>query len=164
MKLLNAMGMIGLLLLAAGCGQSEPVDFKDGATLEKPLTPIRWLTNYEEALNEARVQNRQVLLVFTGLDWSEPCQKLQDQVLLTPEFADYSAENLILVKVDFPMHVRQPPQMVAHHKALFQNLELEEFPAMVLLNSDGVEVARLETTVPDEFKSFRAWFESVEEP
>ncbi len=157
-------GILGLVWLMAGCGPSEPIQREAAPVPSETSPPIRWLKSYEEALDEGRMQNKRVLLVFTGLDWSDACREFQDKVLLTPGFANFAAENLILVKIDFPMHTRQPPEMATHHETLSHNFDIEEFPTLVLLNPDGTESARLEEPVPDDFSILRAWLEGSGEP
>jgi thioredoxin-related protein len=60
-----------------------------------------WKTNLNEALKEASVQGKQVLLFFTAGNDCDNCGKLQQQVLDTPEFLSYAKEHYVMVKQDF---------------------------------------------------------------
>ena len=70
---------------------------------------LTWLTNYEEAVNQARTQNKPLLLFFTGTGWCGACARLEKEALNTPEFAQIVAYNqFIFVKVDFPRNQSVP--------------------------------------------------------
>ena len=64
-----------------------------------------WLTDYKKAQQEAKDNNKFVLLDFTGSDWCGWCKKFDKEVLLQPEFKDFARDNLVVVELDFPREV-----------------------------------------------------------
>ena len=99
-----------------------------------------WKTNFNETKQEAVSQNKPILLVFSGSDWCAPCIKLDKNIWQSAEFKKYSAENLVLERVDFPK--KKQNQLEAQIKK--QNQDLAEiynkdgvFPLVLLLDQTG---------------------------
>ena len=53
-----------------------------------------WSTNYDDVLNQAKLQKQLVLLFFHGSDWFPPCIQLQKKVLHNPAFIDSAVVSL----------------------------------------------------------------------
>jgi len=105
-----------------------------------------WKTNFEEAKKEALVQNKKILLVFSGSDWCGPCIKLDKNVWQSEEFKSYASTNYVLVRADFPK--KKTNQLALEVKN--QNLLLAEkynkegfFPLVVLLNSSDKVLGKM---------------------
>jgi thiol-disulfide isomerase/thioredoxin len=89
------------------------------------------------ALDEARQENKIVLLDFTGSDWCGWCQKLEAESLGKPEFINYSAKYLVTIIVDFPMHHDIPADVKANNEALKKKFGVEGFPTLIALSPAG---------------------------
>jgi thiol-disulfide isomerase/thioredoxin len=89
------------------------------------------------ALEEAKKENKLVLLDFTGSDWCGWCMKLEADSLGKPEFIDYAAKYLMTVVVDFPMHRTLPEDVKNANKALKSQYGVEGFPTLIALSPDG---------------------------
>jgi protein disulfide-isomerase len=61
-----------------------------------------WLTDYDQALAQAKQENKKVLIDFTGSTWCPPCIQMHKEVLTQKEFIDYAGKNLVLLLVDLP--------------------------------------------------------------
>jgi protein disulfide-isomerase len=94
------------------------------------------------ALNQARSENKLVLLAFTGSDWCGWCIKFDRDVLSTDKFAGYAKSKLVLVKVDFPSHKKQEAALKQANQELKNRFGVNGFPTFVLLNSAGKELGR----------------------
>ncbi len=99
-----------------------------------------WLTSLEEAKTLASTENKLILINFAGSDWCLPCAKLERDLFNTEEFLDYSKQNLILLKADFP--VKRKNQLSETQKQ--HNYKLAEtynkqgtFPVVVIINDKG---------------------------
>lgn len=96
--------------------------------------------NVEQATETARVENKNVLLVFTGSDWCKPCILLKRDVLGAPEFKEYAEENLVLCNLDFPFQKKNKPskeiQAYNDEKAAKYNPE-GHFPRVILLDQEA---------------------------
>lgn len=101
-----------------------------------------WGTDYEQALEQARQENRYVLMDFTGSDWCGWCIKLDREVFSKQAFKDFAEENLVLVEVDFPRR-RKPPQSVREQNdKLKKEFGIRGFPTIIMLNPDGRKIAQ----------------------
>ena len=78
------------------------------------------------------MENKKVLLCFTGSDWCNDCKNLQAEVLKTPEFSKYAATNFVLVQIDL-----LSSEESAAKEALVEKYEIRGWPTLVLLNSQG---------------------------
>lgn len=95
---------------------------------------VRWLTNYEEAVQQSKSSSKPLLLFFTGSDWCGWCNKLEDEAFNTPDFADAAGNRFIFLKLDFPLYVAQDPQLKAQNKQLQQKFDVRSFPTVVLVD------------------------------
>ena len=102
-----------------------------------------WLTDYKKAQQEAKTNNKLLLLNFTGSDWCGWCIKLDKEVFSKPEFKDYANKNLVLVEVDFPRGKSQGSDIKKQNGELAEQYQIEGFPTIVVLDGDGKKVGLL---------------------
>ena len=98
---------------------------------------LTWETNLEKALQDAKAENKAVLVNFTGSDWCIWCQRLSKEVFSKSEFEDYAEDNLILVKIDFPQNIEQSAETKTYNYHLAQKFGVEGYPTIFLLKSNG---------------------------
>jgi thiol-disulfide isomerase/thioredoxin len=103
---------------------------------------LSWGTDLPVALNQARSENKLVLIDFTGSDWCGWCIKFDHDVLSTDKFASYAKSKIVLVKLDFPRHKKQDAALKQANQQLSQRFGVDGFPTFVLLNSAGRELGR----------------------
>jgi thioredoxin-related protein len=103
---------------------------------------LSWGTDLPAALNQARSENKMVLLDFTGSDWCSWCIKFEHDVLSTGKFAGYAKSKLVLVKLDFPSHKEQDAALKQANQEIKNRFGVNGFPTFVLLNSAGRELGR----------------------
>jgi protein disulfide-isomerase len=101
-----------------------------------------WLEDFEAAKALAAAQKRHMLLDFTGSDWCGWCIKLDKEVFEKPDFKAFSAQKLVLVKLDFPQRKAQDQKTKAQNASLQKKFRAEGFPTIVLLDPSGVELKR----------------------
>jgi thiol-disulfide isomerase/thioredoxin len=100
--------------------------------------PGKWLTNENEAINQAAQQGKVILVDFDA-DWCSWCTKMHNEVLSRDRFKEFAAANLILLRMDCPMpESRRSPAAVA----LLNRCNVTVFPTLLLMKSDGEEIAR----------------------
>lgn len=105
-----------------------------------PAAELTWLTDLPRAQEQARKENKMVLMNFTGSDWCSWCFKLKRDIFSTPEFAEYAGKNLVLVEVDFPRRKKLSPEQKKANQALQAKYKAGGFPTLVALSSAGKEV------------------------
>jgi protein disulfide-isomerase len=113
------------------------------ATLsEKRVSELPWAADLPKALEQAKAENKIVLLDFTGSDWCVWCIKFDDDVLSKPEFANYAKTNLVMVMLDFPNAIKQSEALKKSNQELQAKFKVDGFPTYVALTSDGKEIGR----------------------
>jgi thioredoxin-related protein len=112
-------------------------------------------TNFARSADLAKQTNRPLLLAFIGTDWSVSSLKLDREVFDQAEFADNSKYNFLLCKVHFYQTQERAPETIRQNEQLANRYKVEEFPTVVVLNPDGVELGRL-GYIPGGVKPFAA--------
>ena len=120
-----------------------------------PMQPVKvepldvWLTDFDEARAEARRQAKDVLVLFTGTDWSPPAKRFQQEVALAPEFLRTVQESYVLLRLDFPRSTTvQPLETRAKNEVWRERFAVTEYPTLLVLNSNGDELARVDLAKP----------------
>ena len=136
------------LVVFTGCGQSETVDTSSAQTDQTvssdqtapgQVSPSKpgWITSYEQGQQEAKANNKLVLLNFTGSDWCGWCILLDREVFSKPQFKEYASKNLVLVEVDFPKTKQISETIRRQNIQLAQQYQIQGFPTIIVLNGDG---------------------------
>lgn len=107
-----------------------------------------WLTDFKEAQEQAKQGNKPILLDFTGSDWCGWCVKLDKDTFSQPAFQEFAKEHLVLMEVDFPKSKSQSPETAAQNNDLKDKFGVRGFPTLVLLGSDGKELAKRSGYLP----------------
>jgi len=105
-----------------------------------------WITDFEEAKELALKNNKPIVLVFSGSDWCAPCMKLDKQVFDTEGFKEYSLENYVLLKADFPQRKKNKlsKEQQEHNNQLAEKYNKNGFfPLVIVLDSKGKSLGSL---------------------
>ena len=97
---------------------------------------------YDEALSQAKAENKKVLLDFTGSDWCPYCQDLDHEVLSSQAFQAFSVEHFIFVVVDFPRQTALPDDIRDQNEMLRKKYGVDGYPTLLVADSDGRELGR----------------------
>ena len=107
---------------------------------------LEWLTDLAKAKSQAKAENKLVLMDFTGSDWCPPCKALKKNVFSSEEFATFAKANLVLVEVDFPhtksVMEKQSAELKKANEALSTKFDIESFPTVVILSSNGKQLSK----------------------
>ncbi len=101
-----------------------------------------WLTDLSKAQAEAKTEHKMVFMDFTGSNWCPPCKALHKNVLTSKEFVDFAKENLVLVLVDFPRPNHLPADQQKANDALLRKFDVEGYPTVVVLDSNGKQLSK----------------------
>ena len=119
-----------------------------------------WGTDYQAALEEAKKEKKMVLLSFTASDWDYKSIQFDKLIATKPAFIQYARKNLILVEVDFPMRKKQDPNLQSQNLDLLKQYGADHlFPAVILLNASGQEIARQTGYIANEVEPVIKWIE-----
>jgi len=119
------LAVVLLMMIFAGCKSSTTND------------DLNWQENLESALQQAKQENKAVLVNFTGSDWCIWCKRLSDEVFSKSEFEDFADKKLILVELDFPRSIEQTTETKIYNNNLAQRFGVQGFPTILLFNSSG---------------------------
>lgn len=103
------------------------------------FSQANWTTNYEKAIVKAKAEKKPILLLFTGSDWCPPCKRLHKAIFDSKEFEEYSKDNLILIKADFPKRKgnKLPIEQQKYNNNLTQKFGIRGFPTTLILDTNG---------------------------
>lgn len=99
-----------------------------------------WRTDFKKAQDEAKAENKLILLKFSGSDWCLPCIRMEKEVFSQPTFSDFASKHLEMVNADFPRLKKNAlaKNIENQNDALAEQYDKEgHFPYTVLLNADG---------------------------
>ncbi len=106
---------------------------------EPPAPTIRWETNLEASIVQARTAHRPVLVDF-GAAWCAACEELLHQTFSVDDVRR-EAERFTAVKVD----ATEPTPAI---EALQTRYHVQGLPTVLLINSEGREVDRVTQFIP----------------
>lgn len=101
-----------------------------------------WLTNYDEAVSQAKAQNKPILVDFTGSDWCGWCIKLDKEIFSKAEFESWAAKKVVLLKLDFPRKAGQSAAEKAANAKLSEKYGVQGFPTILVIDATGKELGR----------------------
>lgn len=104
-----------------------------------------WQTNYQTAAEQARAEQKAMIIVFSGSDWCAPCIKLDRAVWQSDAFAKAS-ENWVIYKADFPKKKQNqlPNELKAQNEKLAEKYNPNGiFPLVVMIHADGKILGQL---------------------
>lgn len=103
----------------------------------------KWQTDFKKAQQEAKANNKLLLVDFTGSDWCGWCIKLNREVFSQPEFKEYASKNLILLAIDFPRRKEQSVALKKQNVQMAEEYQIQGFPTIIVLNGDGRKIGEL---------------------
>ncbi len=110
--------------------------------------PAVWETDFAAAADQARARKCHVLILYTGSDWCAWCHKMEAEVYSQPEFAKYSHDKFVLLKLDYPRHTPQPDDIKNQNAELLHRYNVRGFPSIVLADAKGNALGRIDGYQP----------------
>lgn len=133
LKIIMALMLLGFTFIACAESNAQPANDETG---------LIWHENIETAVEVAKVENKDILINFTGSDWCPWCIKLSDEVFTQKEFAEYAKENLVLVRLDFPRYKKLSEEAQEYNQQQASKYGVRGFPTVILLDSNGKPVGQ----------------------
>jgi len=125
---------------------AAPGGSKDPAVMASPYQGGHWFTDFHEALEEAENTDKRVLALFTGSDWCPPCQRFETEVAHDEDFAKVFSPYFVFVKVDWLRNTPQPAAASAEVDRLRNEYDIEYYPTLKILDSQGEELDEVDWT------------------
>ena len=129
--------LLAVFFAAVSMGQAE-------AQIAHAPTNVGWERSINHAIDQSESSGKPIMLVFSGSDWCSYCQRLEHEVLQTPEFKTWSSNNVIKVMVDFPQYYNLSADVARQNQRLKQYFEkhLRGYPTVLMITSDGSIIGR----------------------
>ena len=96
-----------------------------------------WLISYRAAREKASAEKKDLLLLFTGSDWIDICEKFDAEICNDEAFFKTASENFVPVRLDFPKEKQQPDALKAQNQVLMGNYRVQGFPTVMLTDDTG---------------------------
>lgn len=110
----------------------------DSANKEASKHYEGWGRDFNAAQEQAKAENKSMLVLFTGSDWCPPCQNLHDSVLTSSEFADKVPNQLITVVCDNPRNASLvSPEERKQYQTLSTKYKVSGVPSLFLIDAEG---------------------------
>jgi protein disulfide-isomerase len=106
--------------------------------------PAVWETELGAAMDQARAKRCHVLILYTGSDWCSWCKKMDAEVYSQSEFAKYSHDKFVLLKLDYLRHSPQPEAVRSQNAEMLQRYDVHGFPFAVIVDVNGNAIGRFE--------------------
>jgi protein disulfide-isomerase len=109
---------------------------------EPPPIKTKYLISFEAALVAAKKTHKTIIAYFSGSDWDPWTQKLDADVLETDLFRHWAAENVILVRIDFPKVKKLSSFVKAQNEKLRIKYNISRSPSFAFIDPSGLAFAR----------------------
>jgi len=110
--------------------------------LSAPLKADEWMTSFAEAQAKAQESKKPLVMLFTGSDWCPPCKMMEKEVFSSEQFEDYAADNLVLLKLDFPRSKQLPEEQMKQNEELAKKFGVTGFPTVLVMSPEGKEMGK----------------------
>ncbi len=104
--------------------------------------PEGWTDSFTEGIEQARRENKMLLLNFTGSDWCTWCIKLESTIFSTSEFKDWSEKNMVKVFLDFPSRINLSEETMNQNQQLQRFFGVRGYPTLMLLDSNLIPLLK----------------------
>ena len=91
---------------------------------------------------ECRAENKLLLVDFTGSDWCGWCMKLASEVFSKDAFKNEAPKKFVLVELDYPREKKQSDELKKQNKELQAKYQIHGYPTILVLDPEGVVVAK----------------------
>jgi thiol:disulfide interchange protein len=106
--------------------------------------PALWETDLGAAMEQAKARKCHILVLYTGSDWCPWCKKMDAEVYSQPEFARYSHEKFVLLKLDYLRHTPQSDAARTQNTEMQQRYNVHGFPDVVIVDTNGNALTRID--------------------
>lgn len=96
-----------------------------------------WISDFEAAKEQAKKENKALLVDFTGSDWCPPCKKLHQEIFSKSSFIKGAQKDFVLVELDFPRKAKISDKLKKQNEKLAKKYKVRGFPTVLLMDANG---------------------------
>ena len=100
------------------------------------FSQLQKFDKWEEAQAISKKENKNILVVFTGSNWCEPCKRMEEKTFKNPDFINFANEHLVIFEVDLRAPIRGDSENYKNYKIYSEKYNNQQFPVLFLLNKD----------------------------
>ena len=109
-----------------------------------------WHLRLKDARTEASKENKPILIVFSGPDWSSASKKFESSVLKSKEFSSSVRPVVVGLYIQHFVNTSAPEEQVSANQSLRKALAVPTvYPCTVVLASDGKKILGIIPGAPD---------------
>lgn len=102
-----------------------------------------WTNDFEAAKKQAVLEQKSLLINFTGSDWCSWCKRLHKEVFDHDHFKEGVKDKFILVELDFPRDKSKiPAELQALNEKIRDAYGIQSFPTVLLTDEKGTPFAK----------------------
>ena len=126
------------------------------ASLEAPETPERWtrapngwFCDYDDAIEKAQQSGKAIAVFFHNSD-NDNSRKFKTERMENSKFKNKMRDRLLVVYLDYPDNAgtskdRRNRDQAEHNRRIAEQFHVSMYPTVIVLNSSGKEIGRLDT-------------------
>ena len=126
------------LAFGLAAADSSPKTDEAGWVLPGANVGADWFVHLKDARAQAAKENKPILIVFSGPDWSSSSKKFESSVLKSKEFSASIRPAVAGLYIQHFVNVSAPEDQISTNQALRKALNVPAvYPCTVILASDG---------------------------
>ena len=111
--------------------------------------PNGWFCDYDDAMEKAQQSGKAVAVFFHSSD-NDNSRKFKTERMENTKFKNKMRDRLLVVYLDFPDNAetskdRRNRDQVQHNRRIADKFHVSMYPTVIILNSSGNEIGRLDT-------------------
>ena len=116
-----------------------------------------WHLRLKDARSEAAKDNKPILILFTGPDWSSASKKMESSIIRSKEFTASIRPAVVGLYIRHFADVDAPEAQLESNSSLRKALNVPPvYPSTVLLGSDGKKILGILPGLPEK-KAYLEW-------
>lgn len=97
---------------------------------------------FEELTKQAKSENKNIVIYFSGSDWCTICMKFKKKVLQEKEIRSLLDDNYVYYVADFPQLTQLKEAVVKKNEALAEKLNQEGFFPFLVITDENLTVKK----------------------
>jgi len=135
---------------AAVLAAETPKTDKSGWILPGSNVGDDWYLRLADARSEAAKDEKPILIVFSGPDWSSNCKKFESSVLKSKDFTSSVRSAVVGLYIQHFVNTAAPEEQVDANASLRKALAVPPvYPCTVILASDGKKILGIIQGAPE---------------
>lgn len=97
---------------------------------------------FEELTEQAKSENKNIVVYFSGSDWCTICMKFKKKVLQEEQIRSLLDENYVYYIADFPQRTQLKKAVIEKNEALAEKLNQEGFFPFLVITDENLTVKK----------------------